>query len=854
MSMRTVRRTAAATRSMIRAGILALAGLAWLACAPAARTETTQAVTTRAAKFEALYSELHAQRLSTDPNDVERFGQAAVKMRGKARLYGLWHVLYVHKSNQDEAAFNRWRDRTRRLGVAEHAPDLVAMADFMTQALALELGRSPAYAAQDWARWTQRGDPDVRLMAGLEQVRAVGHMRHWADATRLANQLLPRVEAQGDVARPLLAELHQTTSYALTEIGYVEGSLDHMRQAVQAGGDQIFFSQGVERVYDLAYTAAQLGEIDAARKFAAEHTRLVETSGAGDLKFWDRFLCGLVAQEAGEPRQVLDCLQPIQVEVDTPATSIAAHALRMRVLARAMLGQAHAARADLARLERTPRTVIWRDPHLAQLVNAYIDDAQGRRQAFAELDQWRRQETREVAARHTKALGEIGAALDAELQTKRAQSERLTREVDLGRRLNTAWTLAAGLLALLVIGGLTWAVHQRRLSRDLRQARARAEAASAAKSTFLATMSHELRTPLNAMLGLAQALILEPLEPGEREQVELLEDSGRTLLTLLNDVLDLAKIEAGKLDIAPIPGDLVHLCARVVRIHAPLAGEKGVEIALTVADGVPARLAFDPVRVRQCLSNLISNAVKFTPEGRIEVRLACDVGDDGQALVSITVTDTGVGMSPATLQRLFEAFVQADASTTRQFGGTGLGLNITRRLAQMMGGGVTAASREGLGSTFTLSFQARAVEDPRQAAATAAAHGPVRSDLRGLRILLVEDHPINRKVVRLMLAPYDCAIIEAENGQLALDALETANFDLVLMDVNMPVMDGLEATRRIRARPRWANLPIIGLTADAMEGQLSACHEAGMDSFVVKPIDMAALVAAIGQASLREAA
>jgi len=829
--------------------VLALAGLAWLACAPAAGAETT-----RAARFEALYGQLRAQHLSTDPTDVERFGEAAIRMRGKARLYGLWHVLYVHKSNQDEAAFNRWRDRTRRLGVVEHAPDLVAMADFMTEALALELGRRPAYVDQDWARWTQQGDPDVRLMAGLEQVRAVGHVGRWADATRLSNQLLPRVEAQGEVARPLLAELHQTLSYALTEIGYVEGGLDHMRQAVQVGGDQIFFSQGVERVYDLAYTAAQLGETDAARKFAAEHTRLITTAGAADLKFWDRFLCGFVAQEAGAPRQVLDCLAPIQAPIDAPATTMAAHALRMRVLARAMLGQARAARADLVRLQRTPATVIWRDPHLAQLVNAYIDDAQGRPQAFAELDQWRRQETREVAARHAQALGEIGAALDAELQTKRAQSERLAREVDLGRRLNTAWTLAAGLLALLVIGGLTWAVHQRRLSRDLRQARARAEAASEAKSVFLATMSHELRTPLNAMLGLAQALTLEPLEPGEREQVELLEDSGRTLLTLLNDVLDLAKIEAGKLDISPIPGDLIHLCARVVRIHAPLAGEKGVEIALAVADGVPARLAFDPVRVRQCLSNLLSNAVKFTPEGRIEVRLACEVGDDGQALVSITVTDTGIGMGPATLQRLFGAFEQADASTTRRFGGSGLGLNITRRLAQMMGGGVTAASREGLGSTFTLSFQARAVEAPRLDPAAAAAHGLGRSDLRGLRILLVEDHPINRKVVQLMLAPHDCAITEAENGQLALDVLETAAFDLVLMDVNMPVMDGLEATRRIRARPRWANLPIIGLTADAMDSQLNACREAGMDSFVIKPIDMAALVAAIGQASLREAA
>jgi two-component system, sensor histidine kinase len=804
-------------------------------------------------KFEALYQDLHAQRLSTDPNDVERFGEKAESLRGRERLYGLWRVLYAEKSNENEAAFDRWRDRVRRLGTTQHAPELVALAELMTQALAIETGRRKTFKEEEWARWTGQGDPDVRLIAGLEQVRALGHASRWADATRLANRLLPLVEARGEVARPLLAELHQTASYALIEIGSIDGALDHMRQAVRIGGDKIFFSLGMERLYDIAYAAAQQGEAETAAKFSADHTRLVEASGAADLKIWDRFLCAYVAQEAGDPARVLACLAAVQAETDQPAITIAAHMLRMRVLAHAMLGHAQAARADLARLRRTPETMIWRDPHLAQLVTAYVENAQAPSPAFRDLDQWRRQEMREVNAAHAKALSEIGAALDAELQTKRAESARLTREVDLARRLNTAWTLVAGLLVVLILGGAAWAVHQWRLSRELRQARARAEAASEAKSTFLATMSHELRTPLNGMLGLAQTLKLEPLEPGEREQVELLEDSGRTLLTLLNDVLDLAKIEAGKLEIAPIPGDLAHVCERVVRIHAPLAREKGVAVTLSVADGAPRRLAFDPVRVRQCLSNLISNAVKFTPQGRVDVRLACEPERDGVVAVRITVADTGIGMSPETLSRLFGAFEQADASTTRRFGGTGLGLNITRRLAEMMGGSVTVASEEGQGSTFTLRFLVRALNEAGPAASVEAEDASAGMGPQRLRILLVEDHPVNRKIVRLMLDPFQCQITEAENGQLALDVLDASlaadAFDLVLMDVNMPVMDGLEATRRIRRRAEWLDLPIIGLTADVMEAQLDACKGAGMDAFVTKPIDMAALVAAISQAA-----
>ena len=379
-----------------------------------------------------------------------------------------------------------------------------------------------------------------------------------------------------------------------------------------------------------------------------------------------------------------------------------------------------------------------------------------------------------------------------------------------------------------------------RNGRALEEAKARAEIASQAKSEFLALMSHELRTPLNGMLGLSQALKLEPLEPGEREQVELLEESGRTLLALLNDVLDFAKIEAGKLEIAPIVGDLAQLADRVVRLNQSQAREKGSTITLRVDDAVPAALTFDPLRVRQCLTNLISNAVKFTPFGQILVRVGCAPAPEvGRLRVKITVSDTGVGIRPEVLERLFMPFVQADPTTARRTGGTGLGLNITRRLAQMMGGAVTARSEVGKGSTFVLTFLC----DP-PAAVVAPSGTPAGPPLR---LLVVDDYPVNRKVIGMMLAPLGCEIVEAGDGQAAIDALGKADFDIVLIDFNMPRMGGLEATRRIRAEPRWERLPIICLTAGVMDDERSEALSAGMNAFIEKPIEMATLVSTIGQ-------
>jgi CheY-like chemotaxis protein len=266
---------------------------------------------------------------------------------------------------------------------------------------------------------------------------------------------------------------------------------------------------------------------------------------------------------------------------------------------------------------------------------------------------------------------------------------------------------------------------------------------------------------------------------------------------------------------------------------------------------------FDGVRVRQCLTNLVSNALKFTTTGKVEVALACYPDREGRIRVRLRVSDTGIGMSEATVAKLFRPFTQADASTTRNFGGTGLGLNITRRLVELMRGEITVESEEGRGSIFTIEM----VVDPADPSELPAAYEDERAEedagfasLHGRRVLVVDDHPVNRRVIRLFLEPFECELIEAENGQSALDALDREPIDLVLMDVNMPVMDGLEATRRLRRDARFTRLPVIALTADVMSSQIKTCLEAGCDAHVAKPIDLRNLLSVMDRCLARTTA
>ncbi|HEV2363261.1 MAG TPA: ATP-binding protein [Caulobacteraceae bacterium] len=389
--------------------------------------------------------------------------------------------------------------------------------------------------------------------------------------------------------------------------------------------------------------------------------------------------------------------------------------------------------------------------------------------------------------------------------------------------------------------------HARRLARDNEKA---ASAANAAKTAFLAKMSHEIRTPLNGVLGMAQAMDAAPLSAPQRGRLTVLRESGEALLGVVNDILDLSKIEAGKVELESIPFDLSPLLKSVCAGALDAAARKGLELRLEIG-AAAGRYQGDPARLRQIVTNLTANAVKFTETGGIEVRAR-----SGEGLLFVSVADTGPGIAADDLPRLFGAFSQLDASVARRYGGSGLGLAICQQLAQLMGGCVEVKSALGAGSTFTVGIPLERLgeEEARGPEPTPLAASPDALD--GARLLVAEDNPVNQLVLRTLLEPAGACPTIVADGAAAVAAWEANAWDAILMDIEMPTLDGVDATRRIRERERAsgrARTPIIALSANAMSHQVREYLAAGMDDHVPKPIDARRLHAVLASILARGA-
>ena len=386
---------------------------------------------------------------------------------------------------------------------------------------------------------------------------------------------------------------------------------------------------------------------------------------------------------------------------------------------------------------------------------------------------------------------------------------------------------------------------------ELVEARDQANAANVLKSQFLANMSHEIRTPLNGVLAMADVMALGQLDTRQRERLGVIRESGELLLSVINDVLDLSKIEAGRLELAEHDFSLNDMAETAVSAFSVMAAEKNLRFGMTVDEDAAGWWRGDPDRIRQILSNLLSNAVKFTVEGAVAARFSRSPFGD----LRLTVSDTGIGIAGDKLPTLFEKFIQADNSTTRRFGGTGLGLAICRELAQLMGGSIFARSIEGEGSTFTVDLplpraEARADAAVRDSAAEAL-------EERKLRILAAEDNATNQKVLQAVMEPLGVDLHIVADGRQAVETWRDGGFDLILMDIQMPVMDGVEAARAIRAAEAADGVrrtPILALTANALVHQVESYMAAGMDGHVSKPIELTRLYDAIEAALINAAA
>jgi PAS domain S-box-containing protein len=489
----------------------------------------------------------------------------------------------------------------------------------------------------------------------------------------------------------------------------------------------------------------------------------------------------------------------------------------------------------------------------------YLKDAEGRYLRFnkafeaifgIEREQWMGKNVFDLVpgdAAATMHAKDIELWATAEVQTYEASfTNRKTGEVREGLYWKAPLTNSVGEITALV-GTILDVTERNRLNRELRHAKRTAEAANQAKSEFLANMSHEIRTPMNGVIGMTDLALDTPLNTTQQEYLTIVKNSAKSLMVILNDILDFSKIEAGKLAIERVDFSLASTVSETLKTIEARATKKGLALVCQMDADMPGLVWGDPGRIRQILTNLCDNAIKFTAQGAVTVGVKYLRLSGHEDEIQFSVRDTGIGIPDEKQQGVFEAFSQADASTTRQFGGTGLGLTISSRLAALMGGRIWLESEPGQGSIFHFTVRTQTV------AATSVAQLPLEPVLppesvprRALQVLLVEDYPVNQMLATALLKKWGHVVVLANNGQEAVDLFPVQHWDVVLMDMQMPVMGGVEATQLIRAsEPPGQHTPIIAMTANAMESDRLACLAAGMDDYLTKPFNAVTLKAMI---------
>ncbi len=441
---------------------------------------------------------------------------------------------------------------------------------------------------------------------------------------------------------------------------------------------------------------------------------------------------------------------------------------------------------------------------------------------------------------YAEAVGREDAWVHERMRIRASAASTMEQHIagDRWLRVSDRRTLAGGIVTICT--DITELKHDARALADARDA---AQAANSAKSQFLANMSHEIRTPLNGVIGVAQALANTELSARQKEMLDLIRSSSQTLQVLLSDILDLARVESGRFELNDEAFDLGRAVRESARLYEAQASEKGLQFFVEIDPAVDGWIKGDVVRLRQILTNLVSNAVKFTSTGFVSLTAAPGPARNGAPTLRFSIEDTGMGFDSDTRARLFGRFEQADGGITRKFGGSGLGLSISRQLAEMMGGDLDCESEPGGGSAFLVTVPFLPAEAPAMKVATEVVNDA--TDQRRIKVLLADDHPVNRKVVQMILMQADIDLSEVEDGAQAVHAVRASDFDVILMDMQMPVMDGLTATREIRLHEAAMGLPrtpIVMLTANALAEHVAAAEAAGADRHLAKPFDAGELL------------
>jgi signal transduction histidine kinase/ActR/RegA family two-component response regulator len=791
------------------------------------------------------------QRASaTDFVQLEAFGEAAMRRSDREGLNRIYHVAWTFLNQAEFAKATLWNDRlteaARRQGDVRYG----TVARLNTLAIEYDQGRESA--ADEMGRLA-RSEQDWFTRAHAARLYALALM----DRDRIGEAL--KLLAETDAMIPSEAP-HAATAHAgvWEMVGMGLMKLNDLRGAATAFGrfeidyaTPAYPRPDFDSLYNLARLSAQLGDLGMAEQFAAAHHRLARRADLLSLSTYDANLCALVADARDDAQAVLDCLEPYGHSLGD-AAFLAGQLLPMRAIAYARLGRTAEARADRDEIRRRVASARFREDRatVLPLVEAEILFAEGRfSEAYERLRAYSREDAVRNAQLYSAGISQVTGDMQEQLDERRVQLDTARANTELQRKMLASqnWIFGFGLLFFLsAIAAMVWQFQQ---SRRLRSARHRADLANRSKSEFLANMSHEIRTPLNGIVAMADTLTRSPLAPREQEMVGVIRASGITLERLLSDILDTARIESGKVTIEPTPFHLGQAVRSVGMLWAARAEEKGVGLSVDLDPALETVVIGDAVRLRQILTNLVSNALKFTEAGSVQVRGAMI----GEGRVRFTVIDTGVGFDDSRKSLVFTRFQQADGSITRRFGGTGLGLAISRDLAELMGGSLDCRSQPGEGAVFWLDLpfaEAANIVPLEDAPAEASPSIDQARDVdpAGLRILLADDHPANRKVVEIMLAGTGTELTIVEDGRQALEAFAEGPFDLVLMDMQMPVMDGLTATREIRALESergQAPTPVVMLTANALAEHVAAGREAGASGHLAKPITVDSLFGAI---------